>query len=198
MDNEIAALIKEMEKEEELDAIVAEVTAPFDNDAEEIIEIVVPEVELMEDDVLVEDKPAVEVRTYAIGDAVILASNAVSISGSNIPDKYKGVKVYVRTIRAGGYGFSTSKTGRTCGFLVNPEYLTPYTENAIAVNTFKSYLILVKTDELDIKSRPIATSKTLKTIHRDGLFTVVDEKDNWGHLKIGGWIPLDQVRKIGV
>ena len=62
---------------------------------------------------------------------------------------------------------------------------------------FKPYLILVKVDNLDIKSRPIESSNTLKTIHRDGLYTIIGEKNNWGHLKIGGWVPLDSVHKLG-
>ena len=41
-------------------------------------------------------------------------------------------------------------------------------------------------------------SKTLKTIRYNGLFTVIGEKDNWGHLKIGGWIPLYKVKKLCV
>jgi ribosomal protein L21E len=188
---EIAEIIAKMEKEAEA-VVVEEVEVPV----EENIKIEVPVEEIIEDDVLVEDRPPVEVRTYEIGDAVVIAKNAVNVAGNDLPDRYKGVKVYIRTIKNGCYGFSINKTGRTSGFLVKPEYLTPYVENAVIKEEFHSYLMLVKVDELDIKSRPDETSKTLKTIHRDGLFTVVDEHNGWGHLKIGGWIPLDKVKRI--
>ena len=177
---------------------IAEIIAEMERKAEAVVveEVEVPVEEIIEDDVLVEDRPPVEVRTYEIGDAVVIAKNAVNVAGNDLPDRYKGVKVYIRTIKNGCYGFSINKTGRTSGFLVKPEYLTPYVENAVIKEEFNSYLVLVKVDELDIKSRPDETSKTLKTIHRDGLFTVVDEHNGWGHLKIGGWIPLDTVKRI--
>ena len=201
MDNEIAALIKEMEKEEELDEIVAEVTAPFevltlDDDAEEIVEITIPEEELMEDDVLIENPYELEIKTYNIGDAVTLSANAVNISGSEIPDRYKQKKVYIRTIKNEHYGFSINKTGRTSGFLVNAKYLTPYTDEKIEIPEFDSYLIAIDVDALDIKSRPVQTSNTLKVAHKNDLYTIIEEKNNWGHLKFGGWIPLDKTRIV--
>ena len=93
MNNEIADLIAEIEKEEEFDNIVTEVTAPFegltlDSESEEIVEIAVPEAELMEDDVLVEtDNTAIQ--QYNIGDTIMLSTDAVNISGSEIPNRFK-------------------------------------------------------------------------------------------------------------
>lgn len=201
MDNEIAALIKEMEKEEEFDDLVTEVTVPFevptvDSDAEEIVEIAIPEEELMEDDVLIENPYELEIKTYNIGDAVMLSANAINISGAAIPDRYKQTKVYVRTIKNEHYGFSINKTGRTSGFLVHPKYLTPYTEEKTNTPEFDSYLIAIDVDALEIKSRPIQTSSTLKIAHKNDLYTIIDEKNNWGHLKFGGWIPLDKTRIV--
>ena len=162
-------------------------------ETEEVISV---ENEVIEDDVLVENRPVVEPRVYNIGDAVVLSANAVNAAGSSIPDRYKSVKVYIRSVKNDCYGFSLNKTGRTSGFLVKSEYLTPYVENIAPKEEFKNYLVLIKADELNIKSKPDTASNTLKTIHRDGLFTIVGEHNGWGHLKIGGWIPLDQVRKL--
>lgn len=194
MDNEIAALIAEMENEEQKDETILLETVsaddeilPLDTDASE---------EEFEDDVLVEDRAPVEVKTYNIGDIVMLTSNATDAAGNTIPSCYKNTKIYIRGIKNGCYSFSTKPTGRTSGFLVKPEYIIPHTEKQIVEETFKPYLILVKVDKLDIKSKPMANSNTLKTIHYDGLYTVVGEKNGWGHLKIGGWIPLDDTKII--
>ena len=185
------------------DTEIAAIIAEMENENEEKINIHVeenPETEerYFEDDILIENNPAVEVKTYNIGDPVVLSENAVNITGAEIPAKFKQVKVYIRTIKNGCYGFSLNKTGKTSGFLVKPEYINSYIKNQKPEKEFKSYLILVKTDELNIKSQPNETSKTLKTIHKDGLYTIVDEYNNWGHLKIGGWIPLDYVKKLSI
>ena len=195
MNKEIEEILAEMEAEETapIEVITTDLIDPIEEEAAEEIEIPAEE---MEDDVLVADRFDAE-RTYNIGDAVMLSADALSPLGAEIPKRFKQVKVYIRSIKNGNYGFSINKTGKTSGFLVSSKYITPYVEEALlAAKGFNPYLVLVKVEHLDIKSKPTSNSKTLKTIHRDGLYTIVDEKDDWGHMKIGGWIPLDCVRKI--
>lgn len=190
--NEIDAIIAEMEKEEKFDTIVSEITEPFEITEENVIEE-----EVIEDDVLVEDNPAVIIPKFEIGDAVKLVAGAKYLSGGEIPANLFNSKLYVRTIKNGNYGIAIKTSGRISGS-VEGKYLTEYSAPKAEAAPEISYLVLVKAPELDIKSRPTENSKTLKTIHYNGLFTVIGEKDNWGHLKIGGWIPLDKVKKLGV
>ena len=197
-DMELDALIAELEAKKDEDEAIDITTVSLDEGSEDeiYVNIEVAEEELIEDDVLIEDKAPVEVKNYNVGDMVMLTSNATDIAGNAIPSCYKNTKVYIRGMKNGCYGFSAKPTGRTSGFLVKPEYIIPYIEQQIIEEAFKPYLILVKVDKLDIKSKPMANSNTLKTIHRDGLYTVVGEKNGWGHLKIGGWIPLDSIKKL--
>ena len=147
--------------------------------------------EIIEDDVLVADRPKV---TFNIGDEVKLIPGATYASGGKIPDILFNTKLFVRQIKNGNYSIGINTVGKISGS-VKPEALVPYTKEIIA-DGFEPYLILIKEDNLAIKSRPDHASKTLKTLGFNGLFTVVGEKDGWGHLKIGGWIPLDKVTKL--
>lgn len=202
MDNEIAALIKEIEKEEEFDKIVTEVTVPFasDSDAEEIVEIEIPEEELMEDDVLVAD---IDINSFfKVGDTVQLIPNAKFAAGGTIPAHLFGIKLYVRDIRDGKYSISPRSSGRMAGS-VHPSSLRTYVEKPaneehllVEEEIFKPYYVIIDAEQLTVRSKPIDNSKNLKTIYKDDLYTVVGEKNGWGHLKIGGWIPLDKTHII--
>ena len=152
----------------------------------------------MEDDVLVEIKSTAS-NKFEIGDAVQLVPGAKFAAGGAIAKNLFDTKLYVRQIIDNNYAVGIQPTGRIAG-TVKPEALIPYSETVVvkSENGMEPYLILVKTDNLDIKSRPVESSKTLKTIHFNGLYTIVDEKDGWGHMKIGGWIPLDKVKKIDI
>lgn len=187
MDTEIAAIIAELEKENQEEILIEEPVA------EEPIE------EIIEDDVLVEDKPEPALPIYKVGDTVKLLSDARYINNTSIPNSIKNSKLYIRNVNINDtYSISTKMSGRTAG-AVHAKYIIPYTEKLTpAEDTSNHYLILVKVKDLNIKSRPDASSKTLKTIHFNGLYTVIEEKNNWGHLKIGGWIPLSDVRKLSI
>ena len=187
-DNNIYEEIEEFLKEKE------------ETPVEEVVIITEEEIpvveEVIEDDVLIEDRPTVVIPKFEIGDAVKLVAGAKYLSGGEIPANLFNSKLYVRTIKNGNYGIAIKTSGRISGS-VEGKYLTEYSTPKNETESEICYLVLVKASELDIKSRPTENSKTLKTIH-NGLFTVIDEKDNWGHLKIGGWIPLDKVKKIDV
>ena len=195
--DEIAALIAEFEKEDEFDNIVAEVTEPFVVEDAPEVEIEVVEEEVIEDDVLVEDRPPVELPKFNIGDAVRLTPNATYLSGSAIPKEMFNSKLYIRQVKNDSYAVGIKTTGRIAGS-VKAEFVVPYVKEVeqIIAPEFNNYTISVRVSDLNVKSRPDVNSKTLKTIHLYGLYTVVGEKDNWGHLKIGGWIPLDSVKKL--
>jgi hypothetical protein len=181
---------KEMVETEE----VVEIDIVEDPEVEvEIVEI--PEEELMEDDVLVED---IDINTFfKIGDAVKLVPGAKFAAGGNIPANLFNTKLYVRDIKDGRYSIGIRTTGRIAGS-VHPSSIRAYGESVSLIDEepFETYYISVNENSLDVKSKPTNNSKTLKTIYADDLYTVVGEKNGWGHLKIGGWIPLDQTHIV--
>ncbi len=148
--------------------------------------------EIIEDDVLVEDRPPVEPLKFKIGNEVKLVPGATYDSGIAIPDSIINSKLYVRQIKNGNYLIGLQMTGRILGS-VKPENVIAYSAPMpVATDAIKPYLVFIQEDHLDLKSRPDVNAKTLKVLSKDGAFTVVDERDGWGHLKIGGWIPLDK------
>ena len=158
---------------------------------EAVVEEIMPMEEVIEDDVLVEDRPPVEVPVFKVGDAVKVRPGATYTTGGAIPANILNSKLYVRQVQKNGnYGIGVQMTGRIAGS-VKPEDLVVYTTDAITAADFKPYLVIVKEDGLEVKSRPEVGGKTLTTLHKDCLFTIIGEKNDWGHLKIGGWIPLD-------
>jgi hypothetical protein len=132
-----------------------------------------------------------------IGDAVKLVPGAKFAAGGNIPTNLFNTKLYVRDIKDGRYAIARRATGRIAGS-VHPSSIRAYSEivSLIDEEPFENYYISVNENSLDVKSKPTNNSKTLKTIYADDLYTVVGEKNGWGHLKIGGWIPLDKIKKI--
>lgn len=174
------------------------------DDEVKVEELVIEEIPIVVEDSTMEDDVLVEIKSTAsnkfeIGDAVQLVPGAKFAAGGAIAKNLFDTKLYVRQIIDNNYAVGIQPTGRIAG-TVKPEALIPYSETVVvkSENGMEPYLILVKTDNLDIKSRPVESSKTLKTIHFNGLYTIVDEKDGWGHMKIGGWIPLDKVKKIDI
>ena len=192
LEEEIAVIFDEEEMVETEE--VAEIEISEDQEVEvKIVEI--PEEELMEDDVLVED---IDINTFfKIGDIVQLVPGAKFAAGGKIPTNLFNTKLYVRDIKDGKYSIGIRATGRIAGS-VHPSSIRAYSEivSLIDEEPFENYYISVNGNSLDIKSKPTNNSKTLKTIYADDLYTVVGEKNGWGHLKIGGWIPLDQTHVV--
>ena len=183
--------------------IVAEIMA--EEPVVEIVEDVAPVVEeAVEEEpvilaqVVVEDDEIKEIiipkkSGFEVGDEVKLVNGAKFASGKNIPEYLFNSKLYVRQINGEKYGVATKLNGTLVG-TVNVKDLTGYVEEEVI--PAESYIALILADEVKIKSRPEESGKTLKTISKNGIFTVVDEKDGWAHLKIGGWIPMDSFKKI--
>ena len=182
----------------ELDQNIEEIVSEIMNSDDEVgIEEVLPTEEInveeiIEDDVLVETIE-VPVMKFKLGDAVCLKSDAVYVTNTKIAAAMFNTKLYVRKVSGDTYAVATTPNSRASG-MVAGKYLLPYTEE-IAVQEDNSYIGVIR-ESVDIKSRPTVDSKTLKTLE-GGLFTITEEKNGWGHLKIGGWVPLDTVKKFG-
>ena len=169
-----------MNSTHEIDAIIAEMEAP---------------VEEIKDDVL--ENPNENIPTYAVGDAVKLAPNAVFTSGAVIPQSILNSKLYIRQVLANGnYSIGIKTTGRIAG-MVSGQYLMNFENAQQQVFLADAYAALVKANKVDVKSRPDARGNTLKTLKLNAMIIVVEEKNEWAHLQHGGWIPVQYLKKIG-
>ena len=159
------------------------------------------------ENILVKDDPVIEtIESFKVGQEVQLASGATYASGNSIPGWLFSSKLYVRKIEANGdIIISTQKTGAITG-TVKSKAITPYTgkfatptvSTTVAVAPgFKSYLVSINTDVLNVRSGAGTGYKITGTVKRHGIFTIVDEKDGWGRLKSGlGWIKLSYTKKV--
>lgn len=139
-------------------------------------------------------------REYKVGDRVYITTGAVYTTGKVIPEFVLKNPVYIRKVCGDGkYGFSINNTGSLTGITWN-KYFIPYEakEDPQPVK-FEPYLIRVMVDELEIHAGAGPEYKVTKKIKRNGIYTIVAEKGNWGKLKSGaGWINLASVAKIEV
>jgi hypothetical protein len=193
MAEEIAPVVEEpvIIMEDTVDAVIE---TPVIDSTKEVEEIVEPEIE---DDVLIEDRVVEQKPMLPIGTEVKVIPGAKYTSGLEVSDNVLSSKLYIRKVVGNEYQVGLRMVGRILGTLKADDVITYAAPTTVStVDNIKPYKVLIAVETVDIKSRPDADSKTLKTIMYDGLFTVVGEKDGWAHLKIGGWIPLDAVIKL--
>lgn len=56
---------------------------------------------------------------------------------------------------------------------------------------FKSYVVRIIVDELNIRTGPSTSYEKVGELHKGDAYTIIEEKNNWGKLKSGaGWISL--------
>lgn len=59
------------------------------------------------------------------------------------------------------------------------------------------YLVRVTADTLNVREGPGTRYKIVTNVHRPSIYTIVEEKDNWGKLRSGaGWICLNYTEKV--
>lgn len=65
-------------------------------------------------------------------------------------------------------------------------------------NTAKSpYKVRIIADVLNVRAGAGASYKVNITVKRNGIYTIIAEKNGWGQLKSGaGWIPLNYTKKV--
>ena len=70
----------------------------------------------------------------------------------------------------------------------------PINDNSVAT---KSYKVKVATDVLNVRSGAGTNYKITTKVKKNEVYTIVQEKGNWGKLKSGaGWICLDYTNKV--
>lgn len=131
--------------------------------------------------------------TFKVGDEVKLVSGAKYSSGKTIPDWVFKSKLYVRKVNTNGdIVVSTLKTGAVTG-TVNKKYLTKYTTTP----SFKEYKVKITASALNVREGAGTSYKVKTTVHKNEVYTIIEEKNGWGKLKSGsGWISLSYTKKV--
>ena len=132
-----------------------------------------------------------------VGDKVKLANGATQYTGAAIKSSYKTKEYIVKEIKGdrvvltiNGVVIYAVNIKSLLGGSVTPVIETP------AANTFKSYIVVINTDTLNVRSGPGTTYKVNTTVKRNEAYTIVGENGDWGKLKSGaGWIHLGYVKK---
>lgn len=146
-----------------------------------------------------EETAATATEEFKVGDTVKLISGATYITGKAIPTWVINSILYVREIRKNGdIVFSTKATGAVTG-VVSPTFLTKVekTSASTASSNFESYIVQITADTLNVRAGAGTSYKIVTQVHKNGLYTIIGEKNGWGRLKSGaGWISLKYTKKI--
>ena len=132
------------------------------------------------------------------GDTVKLKTGAKYTSGKSIPSWVFNSKLYVRGVNGDKITISTQSTGDITG-VVYAKDLTPYgtTAKPAATNTFKSYVVEITANALNVRAGAGSTYKINTVVKKGQRYTIVEEKNGWGKLKSGaGWISLKYTKKV--
>lgn len=139
--------------------------------------------------------------TITEGAHVKISSDAVYSNGKTIPNWVKN-KIWVVEKVVNDIVIVNKDVDNTPGLAINSGISAKYlsvveTKSEEKVETFKSYTVRVTASALNVRSGP-GTNYGIKTCIRDkGVYTIVEESNNWGKLKSGaGWICLDYTKKI--
>ncbi len=126
------------------------------------------------------------------GDVIKLKAGATYWNGKAIPAWVFNKTLYYRGKNNEGIIFSTLKTGAITGVVKESSI-----ENASTnTTTFKSYMVKVTADALNIRKGPGTNHAITGCITDRGTYTIVAEDNGWGKLKSGaGWISLNYTKK---
>ena len=131
---------------------------------------------------------------FSLGDEVKLVPGSTYSSGKTIPNWVFDSKLYVREIRSNGtIIISTVATGPITG-VVNADSLIPYGGNvaAAAPDVFEPFLVQITATALNVRANAGLEYKIKAQVHKNEIYTIIEEKSGWGKLKSGiGWINLD-------
>lgn len=144
--------------------------------------------------------------TIKVNDVVSISDDATYYDGKKkVPAWVRKKKWIVRQVSGDRAVIDKSQDGKNaiCS-PINVKYLTVDGANASAstATTFKSYLVKVTTDALNIRKGAGTNYAVTGCIRDRGTYTIVAESTGqgstkWGKLKSGaGWISLDYVKKV--
>ena len=129
-----------------------------------------------------------------VNDVVTILDGATYYTGSKIPSWVKNKTWIVKSVKGDRAVIDKSADGTSSiNSPVNIKYLL-VRQPAV---TFKSYLVRVNTDSLNIRKGPGTEYAVVGAIRDRGTYTIVEQSGTWGKLKSdAGWISLNYCKKI--
>lgn len=129
---------------------------------------------------------------FKTGDLVrIVAGSVYENTNKEVPKDVLNLKVFVRNVKNGNiYTVARAKTGPVLGD-ISELNLESASTNTAKINT---YVIHIPEHDFPLYHSPSKNSGVIRRVNR-GLYTVVDEKNGFGKIKVGaGWVELAKVR----
>ena len=131
---------------------------------------------------------------FKINDTVQVLPGSIYLNtNKEIPDSILNIKLYVREVKENSCVIARAKTGAILGEISN-ENLKVIDGNIAAI---EPYLVRIPADNIPLYNSVNKNSGIIKRLNRFSLITIVDEKNNFGKIKVGaGWIDLSKVERI--
>lgn len=132
------------------------------------------------------------------GDAVQLVAGATQVDGSPLKEWTFRSKLYIKDINENYITLAKTERGSSIGTVI-VDNIVPYNEELLTNvnNDFIPYPAIVMSNNASIFNGPGLNYKAVKSIKKYDLFTIVNEKNGWGKLKIGaGWINLNDIKNL--
>ena len=141
-------------------------------------------------------KPTTELK---VGDLAKIKTGAKYYSNKNIPNWVMAKNWYIKSIKGDRAVIDKSEDGKSSiNSPINIKNLEKVTskQEEPKEEEFKPYIIRVTVNALNVRKGP-GTSYAINTVvYKGGVYTIVEQKENWGKLKSGaGWICLDYTEK---
>ena len=131
---------------------------------------------------------SIQKTQFTIGQQVTLKAGATYTNGKVIPAWVFKSTLYVRRIDNDGIVFSILKTGAITGKTA--------ASNLNVIAEAKTTKVQVIADALNVRKGAGTAYPIIKVIKKDTICEIVNEKNNWGELKDGGWISLKYTKTV--
>lgn len=129
-----------------------------------------------------------------VGNTVKLHEDAVFVDGRVPAASLFGLTLYVRVDKGEGvYTIARGTSGLVLGD-IKEEYLINLSENAVMIDPY----VVMAIQAVPLYAEANNESTVIKHTSPFSFFTIIDEKEGMGKVKIGkGWLDLNDVMKCG-
>lgn len=126
-------------------------------------------------------------------DHVQLMPGAKFISGNDVAAKFMNMELRINKIVNDAYEVK-DLAGHIIG-TVRGEFVIPYSEINVAV--IEPYYVIVNKDDVNLHLEPSYDSAIIRSIPRNSMYKIVNEKNGWGKIEVGfGWIKLKGMKVL--
>jgi hypothetical protein len=128
---------------------------------------------------------------FKVGDNVRIIAGAVyENNNQEVPKEILNLKVFIRTVKDGKYTVARAKTGPVLGDIAEVNLQSADTN----ISNINTYVIYIPEHNFPLYHSPSKNSGVIRRTKR-GLYTIVDEKNGFGKIKVGtGWVELSKVK----